>query len=60
MFSFNHSVAKENSRKWVTTGEPSSGFALCKVSQEGRQATIEAIDSAAFQVAVNAALEARE
>lgn len=60
MFSFNRSAAKANAIRWATTGEPSNGFALCKVSQEGRTAIIEAIDSEAFQAATNAALTAVE
>jgi hypothetical protein len=58
MFSFDHSAAKAYAVRWATTGEPSNGFALCKVSQEGRTAIIEAIDSEAFQTATNAALKA--
>ena len=55
IFSFDRLERREKAKRWRETGEPSGGFALCRVRQEGNTYTIENIDDDAMIAAMNIA-----
>ncbi|MBU0567901.1 hypothetical protein KJ693_02925 [bacterium] len=58
LFSFNRTERRDKARVWRVTGQPARGFALCKVTQRGKDIIVETIDDEGYCSALRAAFEA--